>query len=277
MRTSQPQEFELTGERTTLRQLLRDLWESRELLRILARRDFHVRYRRPTLGVAWAVALPLIQAVVLAIIFSRVVRVETGVHHAVFMYSGILPWTFFSSTITQATRSIPMGAGIASKVYFPRAILPLVSVGSSLYGVLPNVGALLVFAVVFDVGLSERTLLLIPAFVLMLALTAAFGLLLAAIHVYMRDMGFIVQAVTQVWFYGSAVIYPLSLAPEGPLRFAIRANPATGVVEAWRAAIIGLNPDWLQAVWWTVGWTGVLLVAAAILYRRYDRTFIDLL
>lgn len=267
--------FELRGEGSTLRRLIGDVWRSRSLIRMLSRRDFYVKYRRPTLGVLWAVILPLIQAVMLSFVFQRVVRVRVPVAYPVFVLSGILPWTYFSSTITSAVRSITGNSNIASKVYFPRATLPLVNVGSQLYGFTPTLGVLVLAAFYFGVPQGVRLLLLVPAVVMMVLLTAGFSMVLASMQVYFRDVAYVVSAVIQAWFYGSAVFYPVTLVPKGILRQLVIANPATGMIELFRVAIIGTRDYSWPSISWTAAWIAALFVVASLIYRRFDRVFID--
>jgi len=269
--------FELRGETTQLRRLLSDAWRSRDILRAIARRDFFTRYRRPTLGVIWSVIAPVVQAVILAVVFTKVVRVRTSIPYLIFVLSGIIAWTFFSATLTSGVRAITGGSGIASKVYFPRCILPLTNVGTSLYSYLPAVVVLLIAALVYRIPITPYWLMLIPATIVMILLTSAFVLVLAALQVYFRDVAFILGVVVQGWFYGSGVFFPIDQVPEGPLRQLIIANPATGMVELFRVAFVGLRPWSLASLWWTLGWAVVLLGLAALLYRRYDRVFVDLL
>ncbi len=276
MRATETTGFELRGTVTPLGTLLRDLWSKRRLVRMLARRDFHVRYRRASFGLLWVIAVPIIQAAVLSIIFSRIVRVSVNTSYPVFMLSGLLPWLFFSMTVTSAVSSITGGSSLAAKVYFPRVILPLVVVRSNLYGFGLRMAVVLAAALLFGVGIGPSVLLLVPAVALMVLLAAAFSLVFGAMQVYFRDVAFIVTATTQAWFWGSAVFYPITLVPEGPLRTLMRVNPATGMVSFFRAAITQVTPDW-SLIAYAAAWIVGLLIISAVLYRRYDRVFTDLL
>jgi len=269
--------FELTGKPAPLRQMLADVWRSRDLLRMLAKKDFVARYRRASLGMAWAVGLPLVQAVVLAVVLSHFVRFKTNVNYATFIYTGTLAWTFFSGTLTSTTTAIVDGQVLATKIYFPRAILPLTTVSASLFAFLPGLPLLIILALAFGVHLGVHTLLLIPATLLMIAFTTSLSLVAAALHVYFRDMRYIVQAVVVPWFWASAVFYPLSFLHHGPLRTVVELNPATGMILLFRAAVVGGDQGWLATLWWPFVWTAVFLLLAAELYRRFDRVFVDLL
>lgn len=269
--------FELVGARTGARELVVRTWQAKDLVATLARKDFFVRFRRTSLGLLWAVGLPLVQAAVLAVVFTRVVPIETGGNYGIYVFSGMLPWTFLSSTVTVGSTSIVDGSGLATKIYFPRAVLPLVTLGANLYGFVPGIVVLLVGAATIGEGLDADVVLLVPAVALMVVFVAALTLLLAALHVYLRDLRFVVTAATMAWFYGTPVIYPLDQA-SGALRTVLLLNPATGMVTLFRAAVSdtgtsGAGPALVS----TVGWTVVLLVAAVAFHARRDRVFVDLL
>jgi ABC-type polysaccharide/polyol phosphate export permease len=225
----------------------------------------------------WLVGVPLVNAVVLSIVFSRIVRIQTGTNYPTFVFSGVVPWTFFVTGMSSGATSITSGSGLASKVYFPRAVFPLVSVTSNLYGFAPGLAIIFGVALIFHVRLGAGVVLIVPAVALMILLTISFALVFAATNVYLRDTAFIVEAVALAWFYGSAVIFPLRLISNGILRAAITANPATGMIEMFRAATVGADPGWTTSVWWSIAWVAALLIVALLLYRRFDRVFADLL
>ncbi len=269
--------FELKGTETPLGELLRELWRKRRLVRLLAKRDFYVRYRRPSFGLLWVVAVPVIQASVLSVIFTKIVRFQLpGISFPVFMLSGLLPWLYFSSCVGSAVTSITGGSGLATKVYFPRAVLPLVVVRSNFYGFWHRLAIVLAAALVFGQGIGPRVVLLVPAIVLMILLSAAFSLVFAAMHVYFRDTSFIVSAFIQAWFWGSAVFYPISRTGTGLLRTAMTVNPATGMIYLFRSALVDWPIEWALVVS-TISWSVGLIALALFLYRRYNRVFIDLL
>jgi ABC-type polysaccharide/polyol phosphate export permease len=270
--------FELRGESTPLRQQAADIWRSRSLIAVLARKDFFVRYRRASFGVLWAVGLPLFQAVVLALVFSRVAPPLARGHHGnytVFVFAGTLAWTFFSATLTIASTAVVDGSGLSTKIYFPRAVFPIVSVAANLYGFVISLVILVGLCAITGVQPGLNMLLLLPAILLMVGLTTAFSLVLAALHVYFRDVRYITQASLIAWFYVTPVIYRLDRAPG--LRRALVFNPTTGLVELFRAATVGGDPGWTGTLVWSVAWMVALMVAASLLYRRYDRVFVDLM
>jgi lipopolysaccharide transport system permease protein len=268
--------LEVTPQPTQLRTLLSDLWRSRSLMSMLARRDFFVRYRRASFGLAWAVVIPLTQALVLAVVLSRVTRIKTpGVSYTVFLLSGTIVWAFFSSAVSASATAIVDGSGMSSKIYFPRATLPLVSVFAGLFGLGLNIVVMLALTPIFGSWPGWNVLLLIPAVVLMTVLAAAFGLVLSALQVYFRDVRYILDAAQRAWFYVTPIFYPL--ASLHGLRAWVEANPATGLVELFRAGTVGADPGWLTSLWWSLGWAGGLLALALALHRKYDRLFADLM
>jgi lipopolysaccharide transport system permease protein len=270
------QGFELRGERTPLGELVVELWRSRSLISILARKEFFVRYRRASFGLFWAVGLPLFQAIVLAVVFSRIVKIETGTSYAAFVYSGMVAWSFFNGTLTAAATSIVDGANLTSRIYFPRAVLPLVSITANAYGFAVNAVVLVLLCLVSGVSIGPEIVMLVPAVALLLVLLAGFALVLSALHVYFRDVRYLVAAVTTAWFYVTPVLYPVRLAP-GALRAVVKANPVTGIVELFRFATVGADPGWGTMVAVTGIWTAALVALGLALHCRFNRVFADLL
>ncbi len=267
--------FELRREWVSTRVLLRELRRSWPLLVALSRQNFYVRYRRAALGVLWAVGLPLVQAMVLAFVFSRVLRVGTVEHFAVFVLTGITVWNFFNTSVQAAATSIVDQSSISTRVYFPRMVFPLVAVGANLYGYGLSLLVLLAAAVIDGVGLELGLLWLLPGTGLLLVLTSSLAVLLAGLHVYFRDLRYIVQAAFIAWLYMTPVIYSVEQA--GRYGDLLVLNPVTGVVLLFRAAIIGQDAYFVPAILSSIAWTLGLTAIGLVLHRRYDRVFSDLL
>jgi ABC-type polysaccharide/polyol phosphate export permease len=267
--------FELQKESSSLRLLLADVWRSRALLAMLARQDFFVRYRRASLGLMWAVGVPLIQTAVLVVVFTKLVKIPIGPHYPAFVLTGMLGWNFFSMTIQTGSTSIVDNASLSSKIYFPRIVLPLMKVVANLYAFVLSAAILIGVCVLTGVPLTARLAWLLPSTVLMVALSAAFSLVLAALHVYSRDIRYIVQAALMAWFYLTPVFY--SLARARGFGHLLAINPATGMVVLMRAATTGYDAYWISSVLWSLGWTAALVAIGLVLHRRFDRVFSDLL
>jgi lipopolysaccharide transport system permease protein len=268
--------LELDGPRTTTRRLAQEAWAARELITILARREFFARYRRATLGVVWAIALPLLQAVVLAVIFTRVARLPLPGNAFVFVFSGMAAWAFFAAALSAASTSIVDNSQLSSKIYFPRVALPLVAVASNAFVAAVNIVIVLIAVYASGVDPTANVLLLLPGLALLILFTAVVSALFAALHVYFRDMRYLVQAGLLLSFYLTPVFYPLSRAP-GALDVIVRINPMTGIIELYRAATVGADANYGLAVAISVAWTLVVGFAATRIDARFDRVFADLL
>lgn len=258
-----------------MRDWLATMWDHRGVQLVLARKDFQVRFKRASLGVLWAVLLPLVQAAVMIVVFSHFVHTRDGVPYGAFVLSGILEWTYFSSTLSVSVNSIVDGATLTDKVWFPRALLPIVPCLSGLVGLGISMVILVVFAPVLGASIHLRILLLIPAVALLIAFTIALSLVLAALQVYYRDVRFIVMAALSVWIYATPIMYPQSsLRSLGPW---LDFNPMTGIISLFHFAILGSHEASQRGVVISVLATAALLVAGVEAHRRHDRLFVDLL
>jgi ABC-type polysaccharide/polyol phosphate export permease len=267
------QGFDLTATPLPVRRLVRDVWRSRSLIFVLARKDFFVRYRRTAFGLLWAVGLPLLQAAILALVFGHLLRSHAPDYPA-YVFAGMVPWSFFSSTVSGGATAIVDNSNLSNRIYFPRAVLPLVSAVSATYSVAIAVALLIAMCVGFGVDLGPRLVLLVPAVALVAALAASFALVLSAVHVYFRDVRFLVTAALTVWLYVTPIIFQVDQLPRA-LRPVVRANPMTGVVELFRFATVGASNGWTSSLVVTGVWIVVLITAALILHRKYDRLFAD--
>ncbi len=270
--------LDLSGEGTSPLELIRQTWRSRKLLLILAKKDFHVRYRRASLGILWALALPILQAAVMAIVFSRVAHIRNAPHtnYTMFVIAGMAPWAYFSLALPAGSTSVVDGSGLAAKVYFPRAILPLTQLVTALYGYAVTLAIVLVLCPLLHVSLGPPALMVVPGTVLLVALTSGFVLVISALHVYFRDLRYFVSALMMVWLYLTPVVYP-PIDVHGPLRHLIQINPMTGVVDLFHAATVGgVGPMTIPLVVSTA-WAVCLLLTGTLLHSRFNRVFSDLL
>lgn len=256
-----------------MRVLVSDLVRARSLVAMLARQDFAARYRSAVLGLAWTVALPLLQGIVLAIVFTRIVKVQTDQPYVAFVLVGIASWAYLNGSISAASTSIVDGGSLATKLYFPRLVLPAIAPTSNLAGYAISMVVGVVVAVAQTGRVPPQLLLLPAAMVLAYLLAIAVSACAALLHVFFRDMRYLVTAVLLVAFYGTPVIYPLELA--GQLAPFVLANPATGVVQLTRWCVFGDADSLGVALAWTLGWTALLTAVALRAYGRHERTACD--
>jgi lipopolysaccharide transport system permease protein len=229
--------------------------------------------------VLWSVFLPILQGAVLAIVFTKVVKISTPYSYPVFVLSGMVTWSYFSSSLTAGSTAIVDASAIASKVYFPRLILPAVPALANLpsYGISSSVVVLLM--VVLGVGLSPAVLLLPVAMALTVALAIALSSLVTLAHVYFRDVRYIVQATLLVLMYATPVIYPFEKTT-GPgvapiYHWLLLANPVTGPLVLARWCVFGHGAYVLPAVLTSLAWCAVLTLVTLLAYRRHERVAVD--
>lgn len=256
---------------------LAELWRYRELVYFLTWRDVKVRYKQTLLGAAWAVLQPVMLMAVFTIFFGRLVQVPSdGVPYGIFALTALVPWTFFSNSLTRATGSLLTDAELLRKVYFPRLAIPISAVLAQLLDLAIALVVLLLFAFAYDVELTSRVLWL-PA-LCVLAILAAFGagLWFSALNVQYRDVGQVLPFLVQVWMFASPVVYPYTLVPER-WRALYALNPMVGVVEGFRWGLLGTATEPGPAL--IIGSIVALAVAAGgiVYFRRVERDFADVI
>lgn len=246
------------------------------LVWVLSRKNFQVRYKRASLGVAWAVLQPLMQTALLSFVFLVVFpgttrRIE---HYPVFVLTGMLPWAYFSQSLVAATTSVVDNSGLVRKVALPSVVFPLAAVGGIAQAFCASVAVMAVASVA--VGEAGAGLLLLPvAAVLQTALVVAVGVLTCAFHVALRDVKYIVDALVMALFYATPVLYSLERVPE-EYRWVFTANPMAGVLGLYRAAVLGTPVPW-SGVAVSVAATAVVGLLAVAAQRRRSGEFADLL
>ena len=253
---------------------LRELWEYRELLFFLVWRDVTVRYKQTVLGAAWAIIQPVMTMVVFSLFFGRLAKIPSeGVPYPIFAYVALLPWSYFAQSLSGASNSLVGSAGVITKVYFPRLIVPLSGV----------LAGLVDFAIAFVVLIGMMlyygiwptpAILLLPIFLLLALITAlGVGLWLSALNVEYRDVRYIMSFLTQFWLFATPVAYPSSLLPE-PWRTLYGVNPMVGVVEGFRWALLGSQPPGPM-----LGLSAIvavaLLMSGLVYFRRLEKIFAD--
>jgi lipopolysaccharide transport system permease protein len=255
---------------------LRELWRYRELIFFLTWRDVMVRYKQTLLGAAWAILKPFLTMVIFYFIFDRLAKVPTdGYPGPIFYFSGLLPWVLIQDGVTKAGNSLVTGANLITKVYFPRLAIPLASVvsGSVDFGL-----SLIVLLVMMAVYRTEFTLrlLAVPLFMLMALVTAlGVGLWLSAMNVAYRDVGHVTPFMVQVWMYASPVVYSANLITNPLLQSLYGLNPAVGVIQGFRWAILGGMEFPGVLVLESILVSIVLLWGGAMYFRRMERSFAD--
>lgn len=252
-----------------------ELYRYRELLLFLTWRDILVRYKQTVLGVAWAVLQPVFMMLVFTVIFGKLAKIDSeGFPYAVYVYAGLLPWTFFSTAVGQSGLSLVNQQNLLTKIYFPRLFVPTASVGAGLvdlaisfvvYGLI-----LAVYGVVPSVGIVW-----LPLLTLLTVLAAlGFGYTLAALTVSYRDFRFLIPFMLQAMMYISPVVYPVNLVPDR-YHWLLAINPMAGIIDAFRAAILG-TPWNVTTLSVSGSVTVVLFLFGLFFFRKTERRFADI-
>lgn len=253
----------------------REIWEHRELLYFLTWRDVKVRYKQTVLGFLWAFIQPFLKMVVFSLIFGRLAKMDSeGFPYPIFLYAGLLPWQFFSASLTRSGGSVVGSANLITKVYFPRLIIPLSSVGACLVDFAISFSILVGLMFYYGVVPTVATLAVIPLVFLTILTALGIGTLLSALTVAYRDFRYVVVFMLQIWMYLTPVIYPVKMIPEN-WRWLISLNPMSGIVDAYRSAILGKPFDWHNL--------GISLAVATVAFfigimyfRRIEARFADI-
>lgn len=215
------------------------LWDYRELFIVLARRDISVRYKQTVIGVAWAVVRPLLTVVIFTIVFGRIAQLPSGVAapYPLMVFVGMLPWTFFSSSVIEAANSVVQNAALVSKVYFPRVIIPFSSVVTAFADFIVGVVLLAGLMLFYRVVPSWHIVFLPLFFTLAVALSLGAGLFFAALNVKYRDFRHVLPFLVQLGLYISPVGFSSAVVP-GDWRIVYALNPMVAVIDGFRWCLI---------------------------------------
>lgn len=256
----------------------KDVFQFRDLFWVLARRDVSVRYKQTVIGILWAVLRPLLTMLVFTLIFGKIAKLPSeGVPYSLLVFTGMIPWFFFASSVTESSNSLVTNANLLSKVYFPRILVPLSSVLVAAMDFVIGMVLLTIMLLYFDFMPSWR-LLTIPFF-LAVAFSAAsgIGLLFSALNVKYRDFQFIVPFVVQFGLYLSPVGFSSSVVPE-KWQLAYALNPMVAVIDGFRWALLG---DAFQIRWdiqlISISVAVILLGSGIWFFRRFERGIADVI
>ncbi|MBL1353141.1 MAG: ABC transporter permease [Zetaproteobacteria bacterium] len=254
----------------------KELWAYRELFWVLTLRDIKVRYKQTVLGVVWAVLQPVLTMFIFTIVFGGLAKIPSdGYPYAIFVFAALLPWTFFANAVSTSSTSLITASNMVSKVYFPRLIIPLSSIGSGLVDLAISTLVLFALMIWFGVGWSLN-LLLIPVLLAAVIFTAlGVGTLLSALTVAYRDFRFVVPFMVQIWMYATPVVYPVSLVPE-KWQWLLFLNPMTGVIEAFRSAFLD-RPFDLPSIGISLLMSMVIFIVGVAYFERVERRFADII
>lgn len=254
-----------------------ELKEYRDLLYFLVLRDIKVKYKQTVLGGLWAIIQPFFAMVVFTVFFGKLAKMPSdGIPYPIFNYSALVAWAYFAHSVTGSVQSLVSNAGLVSKVYFPRLIIPVIPV---LAGLLDFVIAsvVLVGMMVYFKIYPTAYILLLPLLVFLIMLSAGgVGMFLAALNAKYRDIGYTVPFLVQLWMFLSPIVYPASMVPE-KYRLLYALNPMVGVIEGFRSALLGSTAFPTVMVVLSAVVSTIIFLIGMFYFKQIERYFADII
>ena len=258
---------------------LKELLRYRELVFFLTWRDLKVRYKQTILGVAWAIIQPVMTMVVFSIFFGGLAKVPSdGIPYPLFSIAGLLPWQLFENSMRTASKSLVSNRNMITKIYFPRIILPMSSILSSLVDFFVAMPILIVMMIIYGYHVNWY-ILLIPYYILLTLITSlGVSLWFSALDVMYRDVGIIVPFVSQIWMYLTPIAYGSTLISNPKWSFIYSLNPMVGVVNGFRSAFLGINNSIpIGSMIFSLVISLIILVGGLYFFRHMEKQFADLI
>jgi homopolymeric O-antigen transport system permease protein len=261
------------------RRYWRDLWQYRELFRVLAWRDISVRYKQTVIGAAWALIRPFLTMVVFTIVFGKLAKLPSDgtAPYALMVFAGILPWSFFATAVVEASNSLVGNANLISKVYFPRLIVPIAAVMVAFVDFLISF-AILVAMMIWYQFMPGWQVLLLPGFIgIAFIASLGVGVWITALNVKYRDFRYVIPFIVQLGLYVSPVGFSSNLIPD-QWRLVYSLNPMVGVIDGFRWCLLGAESHlYLPGFWLSLGVTSFFLWAGIRQFRKMEKSFADLI
>jgi lipopolysaccharide transport system permease protein len=258
-----------------LRQLIQPFTTHRYLLIQLTQREIKARYKQSFVGYSWVLLNPLAQLLVYSFVFSIVFRFPTNnVPYPIFLFSALLPWTLFQSSVLTATQSLVANSSLLRKVAFPREVIPYSIVLSKIVDFFFSSLVFVAFLIFYQIGLSASAFLFIPLFIIQILLSTSLSLLFSAANLFYRDVQYLVNLLVMLWMYVTPIIYSLEMVPKQYL-WIYNLNPMVGIIEGYRAALFGTPIDY-EIIGWSAFSSVVLFLLTYILFKRWEKVFADI-
>lgn len=255
---------------------LRELWQYRELLYVLAWRDIAVRYKQTLLGILWAIFQPLLTTGIFTVFFGKIAHIPSdGIPYPLFTFIGLTFWNFFSNGVSAASNSLLANGGIISKIYFPRIIVPLAAIATSGVDFIITFTLLIIGLVIFGRVPQIQSLWLFPLLMLILILfMVGTGFIFAALNIRFRDIRYILPFFIQIGLYVTPIIYPFSVIYDAR-KYLLALNPLTAVVETARSLIGGAALNW-PVIWTGLGVSIIICAIGYYFFRQAEDQFVDI-
>ncbi len=254
-------------------ELFSNLYNYRELLKSNVKKEIRGKYKGSFLGVLWSFINPLLQVLVYAIVFPYIMRVKTE-NYLQYLIVGVIPWTFFTTVLTQGMITVRMNAGIIKKVYFPREILPISVALSGLVNFFISCIIILAFCLLGGLGISWHLLLLPVAALLQFIFSLGLILALSAINIYIKDTEYIVIFIMNMLFYATPILYSSTLFPAG-IRWILYLNPMAGIIDLYRNIFIYHQLSSLATFAYITGISFAVFIIGLLIFRKLEKGFAE--
>ena len=254
-----------------------EFWHFRELLIALTLREIKIRYKQTLLGTAWAILQPAALAIIFSIIFGYFLRIESGeTPYLVFYYSALMPWTFFSNSVSFGSLSVINNSSLITKVYFPREILPLSSIGAAFFDFIMSSLVFLILIIIFKINLTINIFYLLLIIPTIFIFATGISYILSAINVMYRDVKFVIPLLLQIWLFATPIIYSIDRIPDNIRKFYI-LNPLAPLINSFRqVTILGKDPSIFElnlAIIISI----VTLIIGFLFFKFKERVFADII
>lgn len=258
----------------------KEVWDYRDLLLMLVKKDFITFYKQTVLGPLWFIVQPLLTTVIYMVLFGSIAKLSTdGVPQVLFYLSGITIWNYFSESLTKTSSVFTANAGMFGKVYFPRLIMPLSIVASSLmkFAVqfLIFILILLYYVVFTDTVHPNWWILITPILILLMAMFAlGMGMIFSSLTTKYKDLTFLLTFGIQLFMYITPVVYPVSALPE-KFKFFVYMNPLSSIFQCFRYAFLGSGSFELMSMVWSSVFITLILIIGTVIFNKVEKSFMD--
>lgn len=254
-----------------------ELWHFRELLWALILREIKIRYKQTLLGAAWAILQPASLTIIFTIVFGIFLKMDSkSVPYPVFAYSALLPWTFFSTSITFGSLSVVNNGNLVTKVYFPREILPLASVGAAFFDFLMAAIVFILLMIFYHIQISYNIIFSLPIIASVFLLTTGISFFFSALNVLFRDIKFVIPLLLQVWLYITPVIYSSGQVPP-QYRFYLSLNPLTQIIESFRDLTIYKQAPNIDQILLSITISITIFLTGYWFFKKKEKIFADVM
>lgn len=253
--------------------IIKELYDYREMLSNLVRKDLKVRYKGSVLGFLWTFLNPLLQLIVYTIVFSTIMRTNIDKFY-IYLFIGLIPWLFFATCIQAGSTSILMNKDLIKKIYFPRIILPISTVNSAFMNMFYSMIVVLLTILVSGIGFSKYILLLPLAMIMQYILVLGMTFIFSALNVYFRDLEYILNIIVMMWFYLTPIVYKIEMIPE-KYRLWFYLNPMTGIINFYRNILYYKRMPSFNAFGGILIYGIIMIVIGYFVFEKLQKNFAE--